>query len=296
MAEGEEFRLRAGGEDLIGWTWGEGPTVILVHGWEGRGTQLGAMIEPLTAAGLRVVAVDAPAHGESSGRRSSMPQFADTVRAVEERFRPVCGVVGHSFGAAATSLAIRNGVRFPRLVFIAPPGDMGEYANYFATLLGLSEQTRTEMIALLERRFEVSWEELRRASLTPTANIPLLVVHDEGDRDSPITNGHRVAAAWPGSRLIATSGLGHRRILRDPTVIATIVDFLTSERISRAETGPPSRLKIWALEVGESVQEGFEAPVEPIARRLHGLSGASEEESGSVRSIPIMTGGSSETS
>ena len=41
------------------WSWGSGPTVLLVHGWNGRGTQLGAFIEPLVARGYQVVAFDA---------------------------------------------------------------------------------------------------------------------------------------------------------------------------------------------------------------------------------------------
>src|ERR687889_951115 len=52
--------------------WGAGPTVLLVHGWEGRGAQLGAFVDPLVAAGFRVVALDNPAHGESNGSRSDL--------------------------------------------------------------------------------------------------------------------------------------------------------------------------------------------------------------------------------
>src|SRR5205823_2922525 len=48
---GEQRRVNA-------WRWGAGPTVLLVHGWEGRGSQLGAFVEPLVRAGLSVVAFD----------------------------------------------------------------------------------------------------------------------------------------------------------------------------------------------------------------------------------------------
>ena len=47
------------------WSWGNGPTVLLVHGWNGRATQLGGFVEPLVARGYRVVAFDAFGHGES---------------------------------------------------------------------------------------------------------------------------------------------------------------------------------------------------------------------------------------
>src|SRR5213082_3427517 len=48
--------------------WGAGPAVLLVHGWEGRGAQLGALVDPLVEAGYRVIALDGPAHGDSAGR------------------------------------------------------------------------------------------------------------------------------------------------------------------------------------------------------------------------------------
>src|SRR5882724_4574089 len=47
--------------------WGKGPLVVLVHGWNGRASQLGAFVEPLVRAGLQVVAFDAPGPGASAG-------------------------------------------------------------------------------------------------------------------------------------------------------------------------------------------------------------------------------------
>ena len=44
---------------------------------------------------------------------------------------------------------------------------------------------------------------------------PMLVVHDEGDDEAPYSGGLAIAHAWPASRLFTTTGLGHRRILRD---------------------------------------------------------------------------------
>ena len=53
-----------------------------------------------------------------------------------------------------------------------------------------------------------------------------LVVHDVHDPDVPWTEAQVIAERWRDSRLIATEGLGHRAILRDPGVIGSVVDFL----------------------------------------------------------------------
>ena len=230
LDSGQAFEIEAGGEQLVGWTWGSGPPILLVHGWEGRGSQMGAFVQPLVEAGYQAIAVDAPAHGRSTGKVSSMPQFATTVAALAERFGPLEGIIAHSLGAAASSWAVKVGTRVPKMVFVAPPADINDHVEFFGDLLSLSERSRREMVAYLERHFDVRWDDVRKVTVEPpAADVSLLVIHDDSDRDSPIANGQQVSAAWPGARLVTTSGLGHRRILRDPGVIAHAVRFLTTE-------------------------------------------------------------------
>jgi len=69
LAAGRTLTLADG--DMVATAWGQGPRVLLAHGWESRRTHWMSFIEPLTQAGLEVIAVDAPAHGESPGGRSN---------------------------------------------------------------------------------------------------------------------------------------------------------------------------------------------------------------------------------
>ena len=227
MASAEPFELTVAGERLAAWTWGSGPTVLLVHGWEGRGSQMGAFARPLVDAGFGVITLDGPGHGQSSGRRSSVPQYAEALAMLAEKVGPVHGIVTHSFGGAATGWAAQRVPLAARLVFIAPPGDLDQYVTFFGDLLGLSPKVLIRMVSLLVQRFNLRWDEVRYATLTPVDGVDLLVIQDRDDKDSPFSNGLEVAAAWPDSRLVATSGLGHRRILRNPDVIAQTVDFLS---------------------------------------------------------------------
>src|SRR5688500_15132227 len=61
---GAPFEVESLGAVVRGHVWGTGPAVYLVHGWGGRGSQLGSFVEPLLAGGFRVVMFDAPAHGD----------------------------------------------------------------------------------------------------------------------------------------------------------------------------------------------------------------------------------------
>ncbi len=99
--------------------------MLLVHGWEGRGSQLGAFVEPLVRAGLSVVAFDAPGHGDSPGRRLYLTDMADAIIDVERAVGPLHAIVAHSFGAAAVLLAHQRGaVDAARSVMIAPGGHL----------------------------------------------------------------------------------------------------------------------------------------------------------------------------
>lgn len=207
------------------WSWGAGPVVLLLHGWEGRGTQLGALAEALAASGYRVIAPDFPAHGDSPGRRSNLIEFATIIAALIREEDPEA-IIAHSFGAAATTVALRDSPFLGRLVYIAPPENLTFFTDVFGSMLGLSPDLAQRMQRTIERSFGIDWSQLRGAAIGPSMTAPLLVIHDEDDADVPAHFGRDLAAAWPRAALMLTRNLGHRRILRDKTVIEAAVDFI----------------------------------------------------------------------
>ncbi len=232
---GEETGVELDGRTLRATAWGSGPLVLLVHGWGGRSEQLAALVGPLTASGHRVVALDAPGHGRSGpgalgGRRSTVPEFAAALRAAAAQDGGgVHAVVAHSFGAAAAALAVREGLRPRRLVLLAPMGDPSRVFADFVARLGLGPRVRSRLERRVLRTVGLPWAAFDPAAAARTvAVLPVLVVHDRHDREVPFDEGRRVAEAWPDARLIATDGLGHRRLLRDPGVVDAVVRFVAT--------------------------------------------------------------------
>src|SRR5262249_59183629 len=94
--------FRAGPHRLASYIWeGGGPTVVLVHGWNGTSGDLSAFVGPLRDTGRRVVAIDLPAHGRSSGRFSDLTEAAAAVEAVLRRGRSVAAGVARACGRPA---------------------------------------------------------------------------------------------------------------------------------------------------------------------------------------------------
>jgi pimeloyl-ACP methyl ester carboxylesterase len=243
---GRRFQLPVEGATVTGEAWGDGPVVYLMHGWGGWRGQLGALVDPLVAAGHRVVAFDAPGHGDSTPgpagqHRSTILEFAGALAAVVAANGPAHAVVAHSLGATAAAFAMRHGLAAGRAVFVAPMADPVPYTRVFAGRLGFGERVRSRLVRRLERRvgrpmsaFDVP--AMARGWATP----PLLLVHDREDAETGWSDSAAIAQAWPGARLISTSGLGHRRILRAPAVVAEVVAFAGSPVGSM--TGMPSNL------------------------------------------------------
>lgn len=209
------------------WEWGAGPLVILAHGWgsrAGRWTTLGgALIE----AGYHVLTYDAPAHGRSEGRLASLPEFARALRAVADTAvqRPVA-LVGHSLGGAAIAVAASKGMPCPAAVLLAAPADPKGFTDRFADVVAMPDNVRTALYDRLGARLGITWEELDIPSIVTGFQCPALMFHDRGDPDIPFAEAERIAAAWPGAKLVPTEGLGHRKILHDPAVIARILHFV----------------------------------------------------------------------
>jgi pimeloyl-ACP methyl ester carboxylesterase len=226
LASGRRFTVQVDGRELAAWEWGAGPTVVLVHGWGSRAGRFGALTQALGEGGFRVVAYDAPAHGRSTGRSSSLPEFARALRAVADAVGPVHGLVGHSLGGAAAILALRDGLRAERIVLLAAPADVTRFSTAFADHLRLPAGTRAVMRRNLETRLQVRWDELHLPTIARSLTAAALLLHDRGDEDVPYVQGEEIAAAWPGARLIATTGLGHRGLLRDRDTVREMVAFL----------------------------------------------------------------------
>ncbi|MBI4989386.1 MAG: alpha/beta fold hydrolase [Rhodocyclales bacterium] len=215
---------------LIGWRWGrrKDPPVVLVHGWGGRAAQLRGYVAPLVARGYSVVAFDAPGHGMTGGRESSVVHMAAALDAVLRDVGPVEAVIGHSLGGAVTGYVLSRGAPVKKAVLLAPPASLTDYSHRFARLLRLPEGVRALMQAQIERRFGIRWSDFEVEATAPKLTQPALIVHDVDDRDNPFRDGERYARHWPGARLVATQGLGHRGALHDAAVIHEVAGFIGS--------------------------------------------------------------------
>ena len=234
--------FRAGRHRLASYIWqGGGPTVVLVHGWNGTSGDLSAIVAPLRDTGRRVVAIDLPAHGRSTGRFSDLPEAADAVEAVLRREPSIEAVIAHSFGVPATVIAAARGAPLPRAVLISGPIAVEPYLQRFVQVLGLSAATR----AAIQKRLRAKIQQTRLpsvelAALAPRLGTKALIIHDRSDREVPFLSAQALHRAWGGSELMATEGLGHRKLLVDGSVVERAVKFAVGWEKPEVEAPRPA--------------------------------------------------------
>lgn len=216
-------------------SWGKGPTVLLSHGWGGRGTQFFSFIQPLVNAGFRVVAYDAPAHGDSSGRRTNMLDVSGVVAAVAEQEGPVHALVCHSFGCGTSLLAIdRLGLAPEKLVLISCFADILWTVDQFGAVYALNEKSLAAMRDQAEKRYGHAygkpwrWPQLSPLNTIRSVSGDILLVHDCDDREVPYSHAEQLRQAAPKAKLFTTCRLGHRKILMSKKVVAACVTFVSA--------------------------------------------------------------------
>jgi pimeloyl-ACP methyl ester carboxylesterase len=236
VSAGEPIEATWSGHRIAGESWGAGPTVYLVHGWGGQRAHLAVFVKPLVAAGYRVIAFDLPSHNESdpgalAPGRTTIVECAEAVRAVVAEHGPAHAIVGHSLGAKAAALATSWGAPVERLVFLAPMASFSLYLDLFTARHGFGPRIRAGLHRRLDRRIGMPLLDTDIANVAARLedSIPLLIVHDPDDPDSPHTASEEIAGVWPGASLVSTRGLGrfaHYRILRHRPAINAGVEFI----------------------------------------------------------------------
>ena len=216
--------------DIVTWLWGErsAPKVLLVDGWESRATRLFRFVDPILARGYAVAAFDGPAHGESDGRMTTLPKFADVLSRVYDEFDDTRLVVAHSFGCGATAMAMNSGTAFERAVFISSPYSVANVVEHFGRYMRIPRGCVSRMHELMEspRCHDLPRERLSFETLGAAVTIPTLFIHDTGDQYVAHEDGKKAAAACPNADFVSTTKLGHSHILMDKRVIERTITHL----------------------------------------------------------------------
>lgn len=231
---GEPFRIHVHGKAIQCWKWGQGPGILFVHGWNGRGVHFRQFFEEFINAGYSVIAYDAPAHGESEGQDTSYFELTDVVRSLLDPSLSlnIQGVIAHSMGASAVVNCLSKEKSSIDTVLIAPALKLRELLYNTFDSQGLPEIVYQTMIAELEAYYGYNLYEDNPFTLLENISSKVFIVHDKDDPTTPYMDSKVIAEKLNHVDLLTTEGLGHKMILRDKTVVSTIQKYIFDQGIN----------------------------------------------------------------
>jgi len=232
LQSAEKSTLSFGHEEVVVYSWGDGPKVLLLHGWNGRATQFFKFIEHLIAHGYGVLAFDAPGHGDSSGNHTSLKQIVQVVEKLFSDYGEFEATIAHSFGFIVAVNALKIGFQSKALIGVSSPSDYNLLLQSYIINFGLNSKAERAFLELLKKNHQLSsFDELSIHYLAKALTLPCLVVHDENDRQVPIAEAHKIVDSWSGAELYTTNGRGHSRILYNQDVIDRCIAFLDRPKL-----------------------------------------------------------------
>ncbi|HEX6893128.1 MAG TPA: alpha/beta hydrolase, partial [Chryseolinea sp.] len=204
--------------------------ILFLHGWQSHTYRWKRYIDSFDKDEYTIHALDAPGHGLSGGNQLSVPLYSEVISNYVDQLGDVDALVCHSIGGFSALYAFykRSEPVSPMLILLAPPGEAGEFFNFYKNALGLS--TRSEQ--LIKNRFKDVFGQAPDYFSAPyfasSVKANGLIIHDEEDKETSVEHARRINANWKDSELQITKGLGHN--LRSDDVVNSVIEFVSAGR------------------------------------------------------------------
>ncbi len=221
----QDFQIETPAGKIAAWRLGEGPAVLLVHGWQDDNSLWSPLIQSLADIGVASVTFDLPGHGFSEGDQCTPVDAAAAIEVVARELGPIDAIVTHSFGGPAAGVALMNGLNVRRAVLIAAP--RGRNKGWFRMAEGRGIPVEVVYRARELYAADVGQERATFDLAAVAHPVETLVVHSmDDDAVEWDDNGKAIAETWPNAELVLCDGLGHRMVAQDRGIIERIVSFV----------------------------------------------------------------------
>ena len=192
------------------------------------------IIKELLEQGHTIVAFDTPAHGSSTGRRTTLKANTEVLLEVARILGPIDILIGHSFGvmtsAFALSLAQHNDVlsQVKKLILISGPNQLTYAVLAFSQAMNLPESVVKIFYEKTESLVKRPIETMNITELLKGYSGQTLVIHDRKDRVVAYKDAEIIASNI-NAELFYTDGFGHIHILEAVAVIEKILNFIKTD-------------------------------------------------------------------
>ncbi|NGY37512.1 alpha/beta hydrolase [Flavobacterium sp. XN-5] len=211
LQETEQETYHHNGAHFQTYTWkGNDTIVLLAHGWESNASRWEKILPYLRKSGSTIIAIDAPAHGLSSGKEFNIPQYAAFIDILVSKFKPQY-LIGHSLGGKTClyyqSTYQNNSIE--KTVLLGSPSDFNIILNNYIAMLSLNSIISRGLEAHYLNHFKLKLENFSGKVFAAAIPTKGFIAHDTEDTVVLFEEGKKIASTWKNAVFIETSGLGH---------------------------------------------------------------------------------------
>ena len=213
---------------LMTYRWlGTKETILLAHGWESNSYRWKDLIELLKQEKYNIVAVDAPAHGNSGSKIFNALLYSECIHVVTKKFK-VDAIIGHSVGGTASAISLNNYnlSSVKKLVSLGAPSNFVGSVNGYIKMMGYSKNVSNAMNQYYLKHFGYLIEYFTAANFSKNIKAKGLIIHDKKDRIISYRDALDIKKHYENSQLIKTMGFGHG--LKSDKVYNHILEFLNA--------------------------------------------------------------------
>lgn len=219
-------KLSYQGFNIMTYQWeGTKETILLVHGWESNTSRWKKLIEILKANNYNIIALDAPAHGNSGSALFNAMLYSECIHEVAKTIDPSI-IIGHSVGGIASVLSMHNHhlASVEKLVLLGAPSNFEGIFKRYKGMMGYNKKVSDGIDHFILDRFGHLPNYYHIKNFSENIHSKGLVIHDKEDTIIPYSDALEYQEFYKNSQLISTSGLGHG--LKSKEINEHILDFI----------------------------------------------------------------------
>lgn len=204
---------------------GQGPKVLLLHGWDSHTFRWKDLIKHLQSKDYDITAFDAPAQGLSEGNLLSVPIYNEVLEIMLDKYKPEI-LIGHSMGGmtAVFNQHLKKNPNIRKMVLLGAPSDLKRIMDGFQKILALSDRFMKAVEEYFKKRYGYGFAEFSTQDFAKNVNIPALIIHDKYDKIVPFTEAEDIHSALINSELMITEGAGHS--LHKSKIYKRVLEFI----------------------------------------------------------------------
>lgn len=206
---------------------GNGKKIVLVHGWESNSKRWKKLLPYLKKEQFDIYAIDAPAHGKSSGNLFTVPLYAAVITEVIQKFK-IEQIVAHSIGGSASIFALYQNhlPTIEKAAILGAPSDLDVLISNYGRILSLRQRNLRGLTQKFTDVFQMETQLFAGHLFVKSLKIKGFVAHDVQDDVVSFRESEKVTANWEGVTFVETENLGHS--LHDAKLYQQLLRFLNA--------------------------------------------------------------------